>query len=85
MVIVVKTEYHYAANFSFVDDEGGNLNVTYIKILTKMFRQNKRDVPYYWMDKVFKKLTKTKLITKSSRVFTNLRKRLLFLKSINSF
>ncbi|KAF9417738.1 hypothetical protein HW555_005245 [Spodoptera exigua] len=70
--ITKKTEYHYAAVCSSVDDEDGEVRVTFLKICDQngtLFKLDERDVSDVPMDQVIKKLPVPNLITKGKRVY----------------
>lgn len=67
-----KTEYYYAALCSSVDDEEGELRVTFLKICDQnatLFKLDDKDVSDVPMDQIIKKLPVLNLITKGKRVF----------------
>ncbi|KAF5278586.1 hypothetical protein FQA39_LY00628 [Lamprigera yunnana] len=70
--VTKKTEYHYAAICSSVDDEDGELRVTFLKICNQtgtLFKLNERGVSDVPVDQIIKKLPVPNLITKGNRVF----------------
>lgn len=70
--ITKKTEYHYAAVCSLVDDEDGEVRVTFLKICNQngtLFKLDERDVSDVPVDQIIKKLPVPNLITKGKRVY----------------
>lgn len=70
--ITRNTEYRYAALCSSIDDEEGELRVTFLKNSTQkatLFQLNKKDVADVPMDQVVKKLPVPNIFTKGNRVF----------------
>lgn len=66
------TEYRYAAICSSVDDEDGELRVTFLKNCNQigtLFKLNESDISDVPMDQVIKKIPVPNLITKGNRVF----------------
>ena len=70
--VTKKTEYHYAAICSSVDEEEGELRVTFLKICDQnstLFKLDERDVSDVPMNQIIKKLPVPNLISKGNRVF----------------
>lgn len=70
--VTKNTEYRYAAICSSVDDEDGELRVTFLKIHEQngtLFILNENDISDVSIDQVIQKLPVPNLITKGNRVF----------------
>lgn len=70
--VAPKAEYHYAGICTSVDDEKGELRVTFLKICDKngtLFRLDENDVSDVQMEQVIKKLPVPNIVTKGNRVF----------------
>ncbi|KAG5884177.1 hypothetical protein JTB14_034716 [Gonioctena quinquepunctata] len=77
--ITRNTEYSYAAIFSSVDDEEGELRVTFLKICEQngtLFQLNEKYVADIPMEQVVKKLPVPNIITKGNRVFYQFREQI---------
>ncbi|KAG5881807.1 hypothetical protein JTB14_004106 [Gonioctena quinquepunctata] len=77
--ITRNTEYSYAAICCSVDDEEGELRVTFLKICKRngtLFQLNEKDVADVPMEQVVKKLPVPNIITKGNRVFYQFREQI---------
>lgn len=73
--VTKKKEYHYAAICSSVDDEDGELRVTFLKICNQngpLFKLDERDVSDVPVDQIVKKLPAPNLITKGEYSFLSI-------------
>ncbi|KAL3265796.1 hypothetical protein HHI36_009994 [Cryptolaemus montrouzieri] len=84
--VTKKTEYHYAAVCSSVDNKDGELRVTFLKICNQNGALFKLDEKYVYdvpADQIIKKLPVPNLITKWKRVFYLFKEKIMF--SQNNF